>query len=130
MLARGDMVQNRFAKKFLFFLITLMIVFFSLLPFIWFFITSLKTEVEVTAIPPTLIPSWSLDFYRSGIEQYDLLHFVKNSMIISGATTAITLMSQAAFQRFHSRKPSCCVDVSADLDRRASVANPSGSRVA
>jgi len=92
MLARGDMVQNRFAKKFLFFLITLMIVFFSLLPFIWFFITSLKTEVEVTAIPPTLIPSWSLDFYRSGIEQYDLLHFVKNSMIISGATTAITLM--------------------------------------
>jgi len=69
-----------------------MIVFLSMLPFLWFFITSLKTEIEVTAIPPVLIPSGSFDFYRSGVEQYDLLHFVKNSIIISGATTTVTLL--------------------------------------
>ena len=83
---------NKIAQKFLFLLVTLIIVFFSLLPFIWFFITSLKTEVEVTSIPPTLIPSGSLNFYRSGIEQYDLLHFVKNSIIIAGLTSIITLV--------------------------------------
>ncbi len=82
----------RAIPKFLFFLATLIIVCFSLLPFIWFFITSLKTEVEVTAIPPTIIPSGSLDFYRSGIEHYNLLHFVKNSILISGTTTIITLL--------------------------------------
>jgi multiple sugar transport system permease protein len=85
-------VLKRATQKFLFFLVTLIIIFFSLLPFIWFLLTSLKTEVEVTAIPPTLIPSGSLDFYRSGIEYYNLLHFVKNSIIISGATTIITLL--------------------------------------
>lgn len=76
----------------LFFLSTLMIVFLSLLPFIWFFLTSLKTEVEVTAIPPVLIPSGSFAFYRSAFERYDLLHFVKNSIIISGVTTTLTLL--------------------------------------
>ncbi|KPK25588.1 MAG: sugar ABC transporter permease [Desulfobacterales bacterium SG8_35_2] len=91
-MARGDSVLNKIAQKFLFLLVTLIIVFFSLLPFIWFFITSLKTEVEVTSIPPTLIPSGSLNFYRSGIEQYDLLHFVKNSIIIAGLTSIITLV--------------------------------------
>lgn len=83
---------KRTAQKILFFLVTLIIVFFSLLPFIWFFITSLKTEVEVTAIPPTFMPSGSLDFYRSSIEQYNLLHFVKNSLLVSGTTTIITLL--------------------------------------
>ena len=83
---------KKVAKQYIFFLITLLTVFFSLLPFLWFVFTSLKTELEVTAIPPTLIPSGSFDFYRSAIEHYDLLHFVKNSMIISTVTTGITLL--------------------------------------
>ncbi|KPK23338.1 MAG: sugar ABC transporter permease [Desulfobacterales bacterium SG8_35_2] len=83
---------NKLVQNFLFLLVTLIIVFFSLLPFVWFFITSLKTEVEVTSIPPTVFPSGSLNFYSSGIEQYDLLHFVKNSIIISCATSIITLV--------------------------------------
>jgi multiple sugar transport system permease protein len=85
-------LKRKTAQNVLFFLVTLTIVFFSLIPFVWFFITSLKTEMEVTAIPPTFIPSGSLDFYRSGIEQYNLLHFVKNSILVSGATTIITLL--------------------------------------
>jgi len=84
-------MQKRVTHK-IFILITLLIVFLSLLPFIWFFITSLKTEVEVTAIPPTLMPSGSVDFYRSSFERYDLMHFVINSIIVSGVTTVITLL--------------------------------------
>lgn len=63
----------------------------SLLPFIWFVDTSLKTEVEVTAIPPVLIPSGSLAFYRSSFERYSLLHFVVNSVIVAFSTTVVTL---------------------------------------
>ena len=72
--------------------LTLVIVFFSLLPFLWFLDTSLKTQKEVTATPPELFPAGSLYFYQSAIEHYNLLHYVKNSIIVAGATTLITLI--------------------------------------
>ncbi len=78
-------------KRFLFYITTFIIVFFSLLPFVWFVSTSLKTPLEVTAIPPILIPSGTLYSYQSAIEEYRLLHFVKNSIIVAGATTIVTL---------------------------------------
>ena len=68
------------------------IVFFSLLPFLWFIDTSLKTDLEITSVPPVLVPSGSLQFYRSALERYDLLHYVKNSVITAGFTTLITLL--------------------------------------
>ena len=68
------------------------IVFLSLLPFLWFADTSLKTPLEITAIPPVLVPSGTLHSYRSAIDQYNLMHFVKNSLIVAGATTVITLV--------------------------------------
>jgi multiple sugar transport system permease protein len=74
-----------------FYIIICMIVFLSLLPFLWFLDTSLKTQIEVTAIPPGLFPSGSLHFYASAIEKYNLLHYVKNSLIVSSITTLITL---------------------------------------
>jgi len=68
------------------------IVFLSLLPFLWFVDTSLKTPVEITSIPPVLAPSMSADAYRSAVEDYNLFHFVKNSAIVAGATTIITIL--------------------------------------
>ena len=61
------------------------VVFASLLPFLWFVATSFKTQVEITAIPPKVIPSGSLQFYVSALTRYDLLHFVKNSVIVAGS---------------------------------------------
>jgi multiple sugar transport system permease protein len=78
-------------KKTLFFLITLCVVFLSLVPFLWFLDTSLKTEVEITSIPPVLVPSFTLDFYRSSIEHYKLLHYLWNSIVVAGLSTLITL---------------------------------------
>jgi multiple sugar transport system permease protein len=78
-------------NKFLFYLTTFVMVFFSLLPFAWFVNTSLKTPVEVTSIPPVLIPSGTTHAYQSAIEEYNLLHFVRNSVIVAGVTTLLTL---------------------------------------
>jgi multiple sugar transport system permease protein len=72
--------------------LTLLVVFMSLLPFLWFFNTSIKSQLEVTAIPPVLLPSGSLQFYRSAVEHYNLFHFVKNSAIVAGSTTVITIL--------------------------------------
>jgi multiple sugar transport system permease protein len=79
-------------KKINFYIVVAFVVFMSLLPFLWFVDTSLKTEIEVTSIPPELIPSGTLHFYRSSIVHYDLLHYLKNSVVVAGMTTMITLL--------------------------------------
>lgn len=79
-------------RRGVFYAVTAMVVALSLLPFVWFVDTSLKTEIEVTSIPPVVVPSMSLHFYRSSVEQYNLLHFIKNSIIVAGSVTVITIM--------------------------------------
>lgn len=78
-------------KKVLLYTAVVAILFFSLLPFLWFVDTSLKTETEITAIPPVLLPSGSMEFYTSGFERYSLLAYVKNSVIVASSTTLVTL---------------------------------------
>ena len=63
----------------------------ALAPFAWLVITSFKTQLEVTAIPPIPWPSGSLEFYRSALTRYGLMHFVLNSLIVAGGTTVCTL---------------------------------------
>lgn len=76
----------------LFICLTVVVVFFSLLPFLWFFDTSLKTPLEITAIPPVLVPSGSVQFYSSALARYNLLHYLLNSIITAGTTTFFTLL--------------------------------------
>ncbi|MBN1495719.1 MAG: carbohydrate ABC transporter permease [Spirochaetes bacterium] len=72
---------------------------FSLLPFLWFLVTSFKTPLEVTAIPPLIIPSGSFGFYRSAFGRYDLLLYVRNSVVVAGCTTLVT-MSVSVFAAY------------------------------
>jgi trehalose/maltose transport system permease protein len=72
--------------------LTLVVVGMSLLPFLWFLDTSLKTQIDITAIPPALFPSGSFHFYESAVENYNLLHFVKNSAIVAGGSTLVTIL--------------------------------------
>ena len=60
------------------------IALYCLVPFLWFVLTSLKSAAELTAIPPILLPSFHLSFYRSALENYGLLHYIANSMIVAG----------------------------------------------
>jgi len=85
-------MRRSLLEKTLFCCLTAAVVFFSLLPFLWFFDTSLKTRLQITAIPPVLVPSGSLQMYESALARYDLLYYVKNSIITAGATTIMTLL--------------------------------------
>lgn len=69
----------------------ILVVSFSLFPFLWFLITSLKSPLEVTASPPTWWPSFNLDLYRSAIRSYGLFHFIRNSVVVAGLVTPITI---------------------------------------
>lgn len=75
-----------------FYLLTALVVAASLLPFLWFVDTSLKTQVEITAMPPVLVPSGTLAAYRSAVVDHGLFLYVRNSFIVAGATTIITVL--------------------------------------
>jgi multiple sugar transport system permease protein len=64
---------------------------YCLAPFLWFVLTSLKSSAELTAIPPTLIPSVHWGFYQSALEKYGLLRYILNSVIVAGTATLITI---------------------------------------
>ncbi|MFQ5932151.1 MAG: carbohydrate ABC transporter permease [Nitrospiraceae bacterium] len=63
----------------------------SLFPFLWFVVTSLKTQKEVEAIPPTWSPSGSLDFYQSALVDHQLTDYILNSVLVAGSTTLLAL---------------------------------------
>ena len=67
------------------------IALYCLVPFLWFVLTSLKSNAELAAIPPVLIPSFHLDFYRSALHQYGLLRYIVNSAIVAGSATLVTI---------------------------------------
>jgi len=67
------------------------IALYCLIPFLWFVLTSLKSQAELTAIPPQLIPAFQWGFYRSALEQRGLLRYMGNSVLVAGAATVITI---------------------------------------
>lgn len=70
------------------------IVFISLAPLYWTFITSIKNGLEATASPPTLIPhSFDLSNYISvlGNSSFFLLD-LRNSAIVASITTILSLL--------------------------------------
>ena len=94
-------------RKVILFGATAAIAGFTLLPFLWFLLTSWKSATEISAIPPVILPSFHWDNYRSAVEQYGLLHYIGNSAIVAGATTAISIgiaaLSAYALARFRVR---------------------------
>ncbi|MGF6885741.1 alpha-1,4-digalacturonate transport system permease protein [Nocardia sp. GAS34] len=69
-------------------------------PLIWAGLSSLKTPAELAAQPPTLYPH-HLDFdnYRTGLAAFDFPRYLLNSVIVTAAATALTLLinSMAAY---------------------------------
>ena len=64
----------------------------SLFPFLWFVLTSLKSQVQVEAIPPGWLPAGNLEFYRSALFEHHLTNYMVNSVIVAGSTTILSLL--------------------------------------
>ncbi len=64
----------------------------SLLPFLWFVLTSFKSQGEIEAAPPGWWPSGSLEFYRAALFDHHLFDYVLNSVVVAGSTTLLALL--------------------------------------
>ncbi|MGE5507831.1 MAG: carbohydrate ABC transporter permease [Chitinophagales bacterium] len=70
-----------------YFALLVLIVVPFIFPFIWMVLASLKTQAEITAIPPKWIFTPTYEHYQEVFQQYELGKSILNSLVISvGAT--------------------------------------------
>lgn len=77
-----------------------------LLPLIWLFVSSFKSDADVIRFPPAFFPKkWVLDQYKYVIEAIPVLKMLRNTVIFAGSVTLISLcidsLAAYAFSRLH-----------------------------
>ncbi|MDY7035149.1 MAG: carbohydrate ABC transporter permease [Thermodesulfobacteriota bacterium] len=84
-------MRKKFIKKCIFIIGVFLAVAFSLVPFVLFVSSAFKTQTQVTSIPPQWWPDFSLEFFRSALKNYRIMHYLLNSIIVAGSTTLVTI---------------------------------------
>jgi multiple sugar transport system permease protein len=78
-------------KKALLLLTLVLVVLYCLGPLLWQFLTSVKTDHEITRIPPILPQVPTIEHYAAIFEQHPFLRIMVNSAIVASATTLLSL---------------------------------------
>ncbi len=74
----------------------LLVVVFAFFPIYWMLVTSITTEDQVFAFPPTLFPAdITLQWYRDFFNNPNLIRYLQNSFIVSTATAVGSLIVSA-----------------------------------
>ncbi len=86
-------------KRAVFYLTLLLVLLWSLGPFLWQVVTSLKPDSELTQLPPLLPVAPTLGHYRAVFTGTDFLRVIGNSAMVASATTVLSVAigSLAAF---------------------------------
>lgn len=79
-------------KRRIFYLVLTVVVLYSAGPLIWQVLTSLKTDHELTRIPPLLPGSPTLTHYISVFEGRMFFRIMMNSIVVSSSTTVLAIM--------------------------------------
>ncbi|EXX84953.1 ABC transporter permease [Paenibacillus darwinianus] len=74
------------------YLILILMSVFVLFPFVWTFLTSIKTEVQMFAIPPVVVPDpATLQHYQAIIDEGKFQSFMGNSLTVALVSTVLSL---------------------------------------
>ncbi len=79
-------------KKIIFYLILILVLTYSVGPLIWQVLTSLKTDSELTRIPPLLPGAPTLAHYVSVFEGRMFFRIIVNSVVVASSTTILAVM--------------------------------------
>lgn len=88
--------------------ILLLIMLIVVLPLLWLFVSSFKSDADVIKWPPHFFPAdWVVDQYRYVVKAIPVLRMLRNTVIFAGSVTVISLffdsMAAYAFSRMHFR---------------------------
>lgn len=79
-------------KRGLFYLVLIAVVMYSVGPLAWQVITSLKTDYELTRIPPLLPRAPTLAHYSAVFEGQKFFRIMMNSLVVASSTTILAIM--------------------------------------
>lgn len=67
-----------------------------LIPLLWMFLGSFKTQTELAERPPTFLPqSWGLDNYAEALGRFNFVQYLTNSVIVTVVATILTVAINA-----------------------------------
>lgn len=90
---RKKVAKNLSFGKILGVVITLLVAASVLLPVLWLFVSSFKTDVGVIKFPPKFsTEEWTLDQYRYVGESIPIFEMTSNTVIFAGGVTLISLL--------------------------------------
>lgn len=86
--------------------VLILVALLVLLPIIWLFVSSFKTDADVISWPPAFLPKkWVLTQYQYVISVIPVVNMLKNTVIFAGCVTGISLVIDSlaayAFARMH-----------------------------
>ena len=91
---------GRVVNRVLFWMLVVFLIFYTVFPFVWALLSSIKPNAELFTTPVDYWPSQiNLTFYQFVLENGDFLRALRNSIIVSVSTVliALTLGSFAAY---------------------------------
>lgn len=101
---RMSNTQKNYKKHTLTYLLLFIYIFITLMPYLWLVITSFKTRVDAFAIPPKWIFDPTFSNYIQAFMDKGFLLNLRNSIVITSVSTALSLIiglpSAYAFSRF------------------------------
>lgn len=88
---------KKYLSKIALYLFIIAFVALLLLPFVWQFLTSIKSVQEISSIPAVWFPEKPhLDFYTNVFTKHPFLRYLMNSSIVAVATTVISILVGAS----------------------------------
>ncbi len=87
-------------------IILLLVALLVLLPVIWLFVSSFKTDADVISWPPSFLPKqWVVTQYQYVVGVIPVINMLKNTVIFAGTVTLVSLVVDSlaayAFARMH-----------------------------
>lgn len=73
-------------------LLLLVIIAFTIFPFLWMVAASLKSRADVLAFPPVWLFTPTLDNYKEALSRVDVVRSLFNSVFVAVASTALALL--------------------------------------
>lgn len=92
--------------KYLSYVVLFLVAAIVLLPIVWLFVSSFKSDADVISWPPSFWPKkWVFDQYRYVADAIPIFNMLKNTVIFAGSVTVISLfidsLAAYAFARMH-----------------------------
>ena len=84
--------EEKTLNKVIVFIVLLLLLIFALFPLLWIFLTSIKNQKDLFAIPPLFIFKPTLEHWKQVLIESEFLRYYKNSLIIATITVLVVIV--------------------------------------